>query len=681
MMLFSCAKEESTPVQQEGYTYTFAISNASTKLTLNDEATAFAWTNGDNVNVYSGSQAVQGTISASGSDASVSATFDTELKDGAQVYGTFPYLASNSSTSAVVFSIPTSQSSAALTDAMPMYSEALEVEAGTEASGTLQMHNLGAVLKFKVYGASHTEETVTSISYAAEGIAGNFASVDITNSPALAEGDADAVTATASSVAVGSSADDAGLVYMVVAPAAASTTGTITVVTSAATYTATLPSALSLNANDLVTVPLNLDNSLFTSTSNYDFTSVSELKSLSASDEAEYTGTFTDAIVTGVYSPYAYIQDANAGVMVYGASVVKSLAAGQKISGEITCKVKTYNGNVEITSLVTSSATVETGATVPETTLTISELNTNFDSYDAMRVKVVSADVTQTLSSSNRSGKIEQDGNSVIAYVQISSGVEGANAGENIDVVGYPGYYSKNNSTTNEFMVYSDDDITKNTILPDITVSPETLTQNVGDDDVTLSVTTESTGKISYESSDEAVVTVTSAGVVTFVAKGTATITVTVAADGKYLANSATCTVTVYAEGEEIPTSSTATFDFSSLFKSTSTFSSNATVATSEPITIIANNAKVASNKSGQLRLYAGSSTEAGGEIIISGGTITNIAFTFSGSNTGSLGADSGTYSDGTWTGSASSVTITNNGTSQARITKMVVTYTASSSN
>jgi len=145
-----------------------------------------------------------------------------------------------------------------------MYSDALEVDAGTDVSGTFQMHNLGAVLKFKVYGASHTEETVTSITYTADGIAGNFTATNITSSPALTGGSANAVKATVSSVAIGSSADDAGIVYMVVAPTAASVAGEISVETSAATYTATLSSALSLAANDLVTVPLNLDNSAFT---------------------------------------------------------------------------------------------------------------------------------------------------------------------------------------------------------------------------------------------------------------------------------------------------------------------------------------------------------------------------------------------------------------------------------
>ena len=57
--------------------------------------------------------------------------------------------------------------------------------------------------------------------------------------------------------------------------------------------------------------------------------------------------------------------------------------------------------------------------------------------------------------------------------------------------------------------------------------------------------------------------------------------------------------------------------------------------------------------------------------------TITNIAFTYSNGTyyfESSNCVDGGSYSDGAWTGSASSVTFTNNTTHQVRITKMVVT-------
>lgn len=58
------------------------------------------------------------------------------------------------------------------------------------------------------------------------------------------------------------------------------------------------------------------------------------------------------------------------------------------------------------------------------------------------------------------------------------------------------------------------------------------------------------------------------------------------------------------------------------------------------------------------------------------GCTMTNIAFTFDGTNTGTFSANVGTYSNKTWTGSSNSVVFTNTATSgHARIQKIVVTY------
>ena len=74
-------------------------------------------------------------------------------------------------------------------------------------------------------------------------------------------------------------------------------------------------------------------------------------------------------------------------------------------------------------------------------------------------------------------------------------------------------------------------------------------------------------------------------------------------------------------------------------------------------------------NKDGSLRLYTNNYIE-----IASEKTITKIEFTFSTGYTGTITATPGTYSNGTWTGSANSVTFENTG-SQARIKTMTITY------
>jgi len=290
MMLFSCAKETSAPAENEGgYTYTFALSNSGVKSTLNDGVTAYKWEDGDAINVYA-SSSVKGSVTSAGV---ATATFESELSDGESVYATYPYSESNTATSSVVFSIPAEQDGATTQNAMPMYSDALEVEAGTEVSGTFQMKNLGAVLAFKPYGSSHAGETVKSITYAAAGVAGSFDAVDITSSPALANGTEASVTSTAS-VTVAEAKADAECVYMVVAPAAASTTGTITVVTDKGSYSKALPSALEIAANDLLPIALNLDK--FEEAVTY--TLVTDLSELTAGSEVIIAASTADYAIS-----------------------------------------------------------------------------------------------------------------------------------------------------------------------------------------------------------------------------------------------------------------------------------------------------------------------------------------------------------------------------------------------
>jgi len=264
MMFFSCAKETAAPVEQttEGYTYTFAISNPGVKSTLNDGATAYKWEDGDSLGVFLTSQddvQYKGTITVTDEKTYVTVTLDSELEEDDSIYGYYIYSKSNTSAEQVSLSIPTEQDGATIKNAMPMYSDALAVDAGnTELTGTLQMNNLGSVLAFKVFGASHSTETVKSVTFTADGIAGSFDAVDLANSTsvALANGTANSVKSTAS-VAVASAKADAEPVYMVVAPGTLN--GTITVVTDANVYTKTLTTDHEYAANEILTVNVNLD--------------------------------------------------------------------------------------------------------------------------------------------------------------------------------------------------------------------------------------------------------------------------------------------------------------------------------------------------------------------------------------------------------------------------------------
>lgn len=115
--------------------------------------------------------------------------------------------------------------------------------------------------------------------------------------------------------------------------------------------------------------------------------------------------------------------------------------------------------------------------------------------------------------------------------------------------------------------------------------------------------------------------------------------------------------------------SQSVTFDFSNITETeTGGWNGEHTVS---PITITATKANT--NQSGQVRL------QSGGTLKVTGATITRIEIINSGNYLGDLSANVGSYttsgSKGIWTGSATEVILTNNGSSGTRTTSIVVTY------
>ena len=82
-------------------------------------------------------------------------------------------------------------------------------------------------------------------------------------------------------------------------------------------------------------------------------------------------------------------------------------------------------------------------------------------------------------------------------------------------------------------------------------------------------------------------------------------------------------------------------------------------------------------NSGSAVRLYGSNTFTVDAE---DGSQITKIEFVFVDGYAGDLKADVGSYTSPTWTGSAGSVTFTNNGTGQSRIKKMIITLGAGGS-
>ena len=183
------------------------------------------------------------------------------------------------------------------------------------------------------------------------------------------------------------------------------------------------------------------------------------------------------------------------------------------------------------------------------------------------------------------------------------------------------------------------------------------------------SITVNSGSSLSYSSSDEDVATVSSAGVVTAVAAGTAVITVNAAATGDYLAGETSFNVQVNSGAS----TSSETITFSEKGYSNA---QNVTNVSGTTVALVFAQGSNASNAPKYYTTGTGVRTYTGNTITVtaSNKTITKIEFTFHSTYSMTCSSVSpGTYSDGTWTGSGTSVVFTPSNTN--RIQTIKVTY------
>lgn len=263
-------------------------------------------------------------------------------------------------------------------------------------------------------------------------------------------------------------------------------------------------------------------------------------KEAASTDEADFAVTLTDAVVTYVSGKNAYIEDAEAGILVYNEN--HGLAAGDKLNGTVSGKVKLYSNLREITQIDWTKATKDAGAEIPVTVLTLAELNADgaYDKYENMRIKIVDATVSATK-------QISQGDQTYALYFKGQS-LTGFDPYNIIDVIGYP---SKFNDAI-QFNVWENavfKGATKTTItgISDVTVK-------VGETKA-INAKASSGAKVSYVSANPSVATVGEDGKVTGVAEGNTTITVSVPAHNGYPAAEEVCNVTVTAasQGGEEP--------------------------------------------------------------------------------------------------------------------------------
>ena len=253
--------------------------------------------------------------------------------------------------------------------------------------------------------------------------------------------------------------------------------------------------------------------------------------------------------ITKISGKNVFAQNSTGGVLLYGTGLEsKGMDAngGNAIVGKFVVKTKAFKGLPEITGVVSQSADAKIGAwsgQYPYFTRTIAQIEGEYAKYVNAKCKIVNVEVTKAFGQT-KTGEIKDASGSLAIYNYSTDLTEDIPVGAKAEyAIVWPTVYN-----THQLGFYKASQF-KLTSCPGIVTVDKTKTIALGGDPVAIGATTNSTGALSYTSSDEAVVTVSDAGLLTAVAAGTATITVNVAADGKYLAGTAECAVTVTAGG------------------------------------------------------------------------------------------------------------------------------------
>ena len=170
---------------------------------------------------------------------------------------------------------------------------------------------------------------------------------------------------------------------------------------------------------------------------NPSITNIATLNDDAVVSETEWSGTWKDAVVTYVNGNNAFIEDATGGIQIYKAG--HGLTAGQKIDGEVSGKVKLYNGFAELTDLDVSKATVTAGEAPAPTAMSLADLLACYLRFQNCQVKLAGVTFDTPITPSVRNGKISQGEASIAAYAQIKNTLDMSGTG---DLICWPTRYN-----------------------------------------------------------------------------------------------------------------------------------------------------------------------------------------------------------------------------------------------
>ena len=257
---YSCNRIENVPsnLTEEGYQYSFTISEdlLATRATL--DAGGVLWEQGDQVGMYivdpEDNKVYTGyaNIDVTTQPKTVILYSKNAIPAGSVAYAYYPYISTNDNKTASVVYFSNTQTGGS-SSVMPMVGVPFTVENAVEVSngsaktnGQINFLNLGSIIDFKIYSADYSDETVQYVTFTADNanVSGNatlnLTGVNATNESTLTlnwEGSETTYdyAKVNQEVAVAATKDAATSIYMVVAPGTYS--GTITIGTDIATYT------------------------------------------------------------------------------------------------------------------------------------------------------------------------------------------------------------------------------------------------------------------------------------------------------------------------------------------------------------------------------------------------------------------------------------------------------------
>lgn len=174
-------------------------------------------------------------------------------------------------------------------------------------------------------------------------------------------------------------------------------------------------------------------------------TSIAGLKTLITSNTAvDFKVQLNNAIITYVDGKNVYLQDADAGILIYLNS--HTLTAGKSYTGVASGQAKLFNGLREITAIDWGTIAPVDASVPAALEVTVAELQADYDQYENMYVCVKDATVTTALASQNAT-IAQGEGDAQKEYaVYDKKGSLGSTALSSttsiVSVCGFPGAYN-----------------------------------------------------------------------------------------------------------------------------------------------------------------------------------------------------------------------------------------------